>query len=139
MCEVVFLSFFVHFGSWAVHCTTLSRNGSRGIIPPPCELVNRGVGASPQTGLVWVTIVWLFWRWISYPFLEYETGSKNVYFTKHRMFTLQNFVSNCKTAIFTMFCYFLSKLFVWLACPRDCFGMLEGKYIKICCLVVFKP
>ena len=39
-------------------------------------------------------LVWplrgIFWRQSSYPFLEYKTFSKNVYFTEHRMFTLLN-------------------------------------------------
>ena len=33
-----------------------------------------------------------------------DMKSKNIYFTKHGIFTLPNFVSNCKTASFTMFC-----------------------------------
>ena len=33
-----------------------------------------------------------------------DMKSKNIYFTEHGIFTLPNFVSNCKTASFTMFC-----------------------------------
>ena len=33
-----------------------------------------------------------------------DMKNKNIYFTEHGIFTLPNFVSNCKTASFTMFC-----------------------------------
>ena len=33
-----------------------------------------------------------------------NAGSQNVDFTEHGMFTLLNYVSNCKTASFTRFC-----------------------------------
>ena len=43
-----------------------------------------------KLGLACLTIVWLFLRRISYPFLECKTGYENVDFTEQRMFTLLN-------------------------------------------------